>query len=201
VAALVLVAAAGAGCGGDGGTGSSNPVFTSLEVTPSSTTLFTVAPGNTVALTLAPKDQDGHTMSGALSPTFESDNTGVAEVTEDGTITAVAAGTAHITTSLTLGGVTKTASTTVTSQVAPATAEVVAPQIAFVPGAADVAAGGSVTWTFESIHHTVTFSTPGSPADVPELQDGSASRTFPTNGTFAYQCSIHPTMTGVVRVH
>src|SRR5215213_5926341 len=151
VAALVLVAAAGAGCGGDGGTGSSNPVFTSLEVTPASAALFTAAPGNTVVVTVVPKDQDGHTMTGGVSPTFESDNTGVAEVTDDGTITAVAAGTAHITTSLTLGGVTKTGSTTVTSQVAPATAQVLAPQFEYVPPAADVQAGGSVTWTFGPI--------------------------------------------------
>ena len=26
-------------------------------------------------------------------------------------------------------------------------------------------------------------------------------RTFPSNGSFSYHCSIHPQMTGIVRVH
>ena len=32
-------------------------------------------------------------------------------------------------------------------------------------------------------------------------QDGSASRTFPNNGSFSYRCTIHPSMNGAVRVH
>jgi plastocyanin len=65
----------------------------------------------------------------------------------------------------------------------------------------DVQAGGTVTWTFESnAPHMVTFTTAGAPADIPEQQGGSASRTFPNNGTFRYQCA-GPQMSGVVRVH
>jgi len=64
-----------------------------------------------------------------------------------------------------------------------------------------VSAGGTVTWTFGSIPHDVTFTTAGAPADVPALQNGSAARTFPTNGAFGYRCTIHPQMTGAVRVH
>jgi plastocyanin len=175
-------------------------VLTTLEVTPATATLFSVAPGNTVTLAVVAKDQDGQTMSGLGSPSFSSDNGAVASVSDIGTITAVGAGTARITASLSAGGVTETGTTTVTAQVAPANATVTAPGAVFQPAVVDVSAGGTVTWTFGSTPHNVTFTTPGAPADIPEFQDGSASRTFPNNGIFGYECS-GPQMTGVVRVH
>jgi plastocyanin len=89
----------------------------------------------------------------------------------------------------------------VTAQVAPASGSVVAPGFAFSPASLDVQAGGVVTWTFASTPHDVAFTTAGAPAGIPELQNGSASRTFPSNGTFNYRCTIHPQMTGNVRVH
>ena len=201
IATLLTVAATGTGCGGgssptDGGT----PVLTTVEVTPATATLFTVAPGNTALLAAVGKDQDGLTMA-AGTPSYSSDNDAIVGVGTDGTVTAVAAGTAHITASMTAGAVTKTGSATVTAQAAPAVAAVTTPQLAFTPPAVDVQAGGTVTWTFGSTPHTVTFTTGGSPADVTQLQNGSASRTFPTNGSFSYHCSIHPQMAGVVRVH
>jgi plastocyanin len=202
IVTLLIVAATGAGCGGgDGGTGPGTPVLTTVQVTPATATLFTVAPGNTATLAVVAKDQDGQTMAGAGTPTFSSDNDAVAGVSGDGTVTAVAAGTAVITASLTSGGVTKEGSTAVTVQVALASVGVTTPTLAFNPSTVDVRAGGGVTWTFGSTPHTVTFTTGGAPADVSQLQDGSASRSFPTNGSFSYHCSIHPQMTGIVRVH
>ena len=200
IATLLIVTGTGAACGGDGGPGPAEPVLTTLEVTPATATLFTVAPGNTATLTVVAKDQNGGTMSGLGSPSFSSDNGAVASVGADGRIAAVAAGTSGITASLTAGGVTRTGTTTVTAQVAPANVTVVAPGSVFQPGTVDVSAGGTVTWTFGSVGHNVTFTTPGAPPDIPEFQDGSASRTFPNNGIFGYQCS-GPQMTGVVRVH
>jgi plastocyanin len=198
IATLLIVAGTGVGCGGDGGSGPGGG-FT-VEVTPATATLFTVAPGNAVTLSVVAKDQDGQVMVGAGSPSFSSDNGAIATVSNDGTITAVATGTARVTASVTAGGVTKTATTTVTAQVAPANAGVVAPGLAFQPATGNVQAGGTVTWTFASIAHDVTFNA-GEPADVPALQNGSASRTFPNHGDFSYRCSIHPLMTGVVHVH
>jgi plastocyanin len=168
---------------------------------PATDTLFTVAPGNTVTLSVVPKDQDGQTISGLASPSFSSSNSAVASVGDDGTITAQAAGTAVITASLTADGATATGSTTVTVQVAPGSALVLAPQLAYQPTTVDVSAGGTVNWTFGPIHHTVTFTTAGAPDDVPELRDGSASRVFPNNGSFNYRCDFHPAMAGIVRVH
>lgn len=201
IATLMILATIGAGCGGDGGgSGPESSVLTMLEVTPATATLFTVAPGSTVTLSVVAKDQNGQTMSGLGSPSFSSANSAIADVGDAGTITAVGAGTTLITASLTAGGVTETGTTTVTVQVAPASATVVAPGEAFQPAIVDVSAGGTVTWTFGSIGHQVTFTTPGAPADIPEFQDGSASRTFPNHGTFDYQCA-GPAMSGRVRVH
>jgi plastocyanin len=89
----------------------------------------------------------------------------------------------------------------VTVQEAAASASVIAPALEYIPAAVDVQAGGVVTWTAGAVDHTVTFTTPGAPAEIPFLQDGSESRTFPVNGSFSYRCTIHPGMTGVVNVH
>jgi len=55
-----------------------------------------------------------------------------------------------------------------------------------------------VTWTNEdAIDHTAT----GSGFDTEPLGTGESSTiTFDTAGTFAYVCSIHPTMTGSIVV-
>jgi plastocyanin len=200
--AVLLAAEAGTGCGGDSGssTGTSEGVFTTLEVTPATGNLYTVAPGNTVTLTVVAKDQDGKAMSGA-APTFSSDNAGSATVGGDGKITAVAEGTSRITASLSMGGVTKTGTATITTIVAAASGTVTAPSLAYQPADLNVRAGATVTWIFKSIPHTVTFSNSGSPTSLAEFHDASDSRVFPTSGTYTYICDIHPGMTGVVHVH
>jgi hypothetical protein len=59
MATLLLIAGAGAGCG-DGGPGTDpGHVLTTLEIFPATTVLYTVAPGNTVALTVVAKDERG----------------------------------------------------------------------------------------------------------------------------------------------
>jgi plastocyanin len=205
IATLLIVAGTGAGCGGGGSDtgpapGPSGGVLTTLEVTPATATLFTVAPGNTVTLKIVAKDQDGRVMTGA-SPTFSSDNAASADVSGDGTITAVAEGTSLITVSVTMGGVTKTGAATMTTIVAPASGTVTAPSLTYVPADLNVRAGATVTWTFQSVPHTVTFTSSGSPASLAEFHDASDSRVFPTSGTYNYSCDIHPGMVGVVHVH
>jgi plastocyanin len=202
IAAVLLGVVSGAACGGGGGGSGLEPaVLTTVEVTPATASLFTVAPGNTVSLAVAALDQNGDPVAGAGTPSFSSGNTAVADVGGDGTITAAGAGTAVITASVTADGVTKAGTSTVTVHAAPASAQVFAPQFAFQPATVDIHSGGGVTWTFGPIHHDVTFTSQGAPANIPELENGSALRTFPSNGTFDYLCSIHPTMRGSVRVH
>ena len=72
--------------------------------------------------------------------------------------------------------------------------------LAFLPPSVTVTEGDTVTWTNEDgMPHTATGS--GGSFDTGTLADGaSGAVTFDTAGTFAYICSIHPTMTGTVIV-
>ena len=167
ITARLAIVATAAGCGGsgggdgNGGPGPELPLLTTVEVTPATNTLFSVAPGNFVKLTAVPKDQNGDNMTGLGAATFSSANEAVATVAGDGTVTAAGAGTTQITASMTDGDVTQTGSASVTVQVAPATATVTAPGLVFQPTAIDVRAGGAVTWTFGAVHHDVTFTSGG----------------------------------------
>ena len=199
IAGMLILAT---GCGsGDGGSGPDPRVLTTLELTPATAGLFTVAPGNTVTLTVVPKDQDGQVMTGLGPASFSTSNTATAIVDGNAIVYAVGPGTAEISASLTVGGETEAATMQVTVQEAAASALVTAPSLAYIPSTVDVQAGGVVTWSIGSVGHTVTFTTPGAPADVPYLEEESDDRTFPTNGSFNYYCTIHPGMTGVVNVH
>ena len=200
VAMLLPVLATGCG-GGDGGSGPEPLVLTTLDITPATAGLFTVAPGNTVTLTVVPKDQDGQAMTGVGLPSLSTSNAAIATVDDNAVVSAVAPGTAGISASLTVGSETAAATMQVTVQAAAASASVTTPSLAFTPATVDVQAGGEVTWSAGPVAHTVTFTTPGAPAEIPFLQQQSDSRTFPTNGTFNYLCTIHPGMTGIVNVH
>lgn len=200
---VTAVACGGSSGGGDGngGAGPELPVLTTVQVTPDASTLFSVAPGNVVQLTVVPKDQNGDDMTGLGAASFSSADEAVATVGADGMVTAEGAGTTQITASMTDGDVTEMGSAAVTVQIAPANATVTAPALQFQPTAVDLGAGGTVTWTFGAVQHDVTFTSAGAPQNIPLLQNDSASREFPDNGTFQYRCSIHPGMSGTVRVH
>ena len=69
----------------------------------------------------------------------------------------------------------------------------------FVPAAIVVEVGDTVTWrNHDDFTHNVTF--PGEPGLT--MRPGeTVTRAFPTAGSFAYQCSLHPRdMTGTVTV-
>ena len=91
---------------------------------------------------------------------------------------------------------------------ASSTAAVEAPGDAnvFRPAQVEVARGGTVTWSFPGPRpHNVSFTTAGAPANIPTKPTntnppGSESRTFATAGTFPYDCTIHPGMSGTVVV-
>ncbi len=73
----------------------------------------------------------------------------------------------------------------------------------FDPASLTVAVGTTVSFTFESTQHNVTFNAAanGRPADIPGLNSNTTiTRQFNTAGTFAYQCTIHAGMTGTVIV-
>ena len=63
-----------------------------------------------------------------------------------------------------------------------------------------VTVGTTVTWTNnDSTNHTVTADD-GSFTSDPLAGGATFGQTFATAGTFAYHCTIHPTMTGSVTV-
>ncbi len=209
---VAIFALAAIGCGGGGGGGTTSPpAFSSLSVTPVSSTLFTVAPGTTVQLSATPLDQGGRQMAGLGTPTFTSSDENVATVSNTGLVTAVAAGNAQITASLSAAGTTHSGTSAITVQAPPATASVhttsstdqygQAGNFAWDPQSTDIAAGGSVTWTLSSVAHTITFdAVPNAPASAGLTANASVSRTFTAAGTYHYHCTQH-NFAGTVVVH
>ena len=104
-----------------------------------------------------------------------------------------------------MGNATKTATVNVVVTGAlPSDANVVASSgdYVFTPNRVAITRGGSVTWTFGGLEHTVTFSqTAGAPASISSGGYSTAvSRTFQTPGNFTYNCTIHAGMSGQVVV-
>jgi plastocyanin len=196
--ALLLITVAAA-CGGDSTGSPGGPVLTTLEVRPQNAVIFTLPPEDAVLLQVFPRDQHGLFMS--ASATFVSSNDAIARVDAGGVVSAGAAGTATITTTVTISGITKTVQTPIQVREAPASATVTAPGLVFQPDVVHVSRGGSVTWTMQAIPHDVVFSSPGAPANVPVTTSASAIRIFPQSGTFGYACTLHSGMTGLVYVH
>jgi plastocyanin len=188
-------------------TTNTNPVFTSLTLSPST---GSVQVGSTLALTATPRDQLGNAMTGLGTPQFSTSSAAMATVSATGAVTGVAAGTATITATLASGGTTRTATATITVTTTappppppdnPSTATVATPGESFSPQTVTISAGGSVTWNISGATHNVTFSG-AAPlgGNIPDTRAGSATRTFPTAGTYSYQCTRHGGMTGQVVV-
>jgi plastocyanin len=200
------VAAAMFACGGSSGsTTGPAPVFTSVAITPTSPT---VTVGTTTTLTATAKDQNGATFSGAPAATWTSSD--VTKATVDpatGVVTGVANGSSTITASITSGSVTHTGSQQITVVTPTASGSVTATTgQAFTPHTVMVARSSgtaTVTWTFQSLAHTVTWDSQPSGASVADIalsQSTDVPRNFTVAGSYAYHCSVHPAMTGVVVV-
>lgn len=68
----------------------------------------------------------------------------------------------------------------------------------FTPSVLTVAAGSTVTWTnTDAATHALRFTDQDG---TPMPTGGSYSRSFNAPGTYTYQCSVHPYMTGTVVV-
>src|SRR5688572_11715892 len=79
---------------------------------------------------------------------------------------------------------------------------VTTPGTTFSPSAITIGQGAAVTWQIAGNTHNVTFgSAKPTGGDVPNLSSGnSATRTFPTAGTYPYDCTLHSGMSGTVIV-
>lgn len=124
-----------------------------------------------------------------------------AQGTIDGTPTS--AGTVAFTLAVTSGAqrVARAFALTVAPPGFPSSALVTMPANVFVPFLVQVARGATVTWRFGAAPHNAIFvPATGAPADIPIVSNVDVARTFPTPGTFRYDCTIHPGMNGVVEV-
>jgi plastocyanin len=136
------------------------------------------------------------------TPTYASDDDGVAIVDPSGRVSAVASGSTTIRATLTAGDATRSATVGMVVTDGEVAATVTAPGTVFEPRSVDIVQGGTVTWTFGSVQHNVVFRTEGAPEDLATTWvNGSRSRTFPARGTFQYQCTFHQGMSGEVVVH
>ncbi|MBK8247732.1 MAG: Ig-like domain-containing protein [Gemmatimonadetes bacterium] len=200
--AVGIVLSACGGGGDDGGTNPPPPAATLGSIVPSATTL-NLGAGQSQTLSATARDANNNTIA-ATGYTYSSASNTVAVVSSAGRVTGLSAGTTSITVSLTLNGVTKTASVSVTVTGAlPTAATVVAGATTndFTPDLVAIARGGTVTWTFGALIHNVEFgTTTGAPQGIGNSQNTQATRTFASAGTFAYTCTLHSGQNGTVLV-
>ncbi|HVT40690.1 MAG TPA: Ig-like domain-containing protein [Gemmatimonadaceae bacterium] len=182
-----------------GGDSTSPGVVTSiLLIAPAGT----IVVGDSVRITASPRDQKGNTIGAAVS--WSSSNSGVATVNGSGVVKGLAVGTASVTAAS--GSV--TATPIVINVIAaggtfPLSATVYMPGNIYSPFVTDIARTGSVQFVFPPDPHNVIFARgrPGAPPDIDILSNTTRTRQFDTVGTFSYDCTVHPGMTGIIVVH
>ena len=89
-----------------------------------------------------------------------------------------------------------------TPSVATATVQAT-PAIQFTPSVVNLQVGGTVTFVFGAVDHNLYFDNApaGAPANIATAtSNASVTRVFPIAGRFAYNCHIHPGMTGTIIV-
>jgi plastocyanin len=175
----------------------------SITVTPSS---VDATAGEIVPLTVDARDTNGSHIQGSIVTTFASTDDAVALATVDGDVIGIDAGSTTIHVSVSLNGVTKSVDVpVVVSGALQSQVDVIASatDYVFTPATAVVAEGGTVTWHFGALAHTVTFlaGQPNAPASIGPSYNITVTRSFPVAGTFSYECSIHAGMSGQVVVH
>jgi plastocyanin len=83
----------------------------------------------------------------------------------------------------------------------PEPATVFMPGFSFTPFTTTIAVGGTVNFEFPAETHNVIFERlSGAPEDIQVTSNRTVSRTFRVAGTFPYDCTVHPGMSGVVVV-
>jgi plastocyanin len=81
------------------------------------------------------------------------------------------------------------------------TAVVSMPGFSFVPFTTTIKVGKNVEYDFPAESHNVIFQRiTGAPTDIQQTVNRKVSRTFSVVGTFPYDCTIHPGMSGQVIV-
>jgi plastocyanin len=188
---LALVALA---CGGGDG-GSVAPktlVAVSIEATQA-----TLRPGQSSQFIAKGVDASGVEVAGAGAATWLSSAPSIATVDGNGTVRAVAVGSTAI--QATIRGI--DGSRLITVLPAGAGAVFSMPGFSFAPFQVTINRTEVVFFDFPALPHNVIFQQKtGVPGDIQEATNATISRQFNVSGSFAFDCTLHPGMSGVVVV-
>lgn len=178
------------GCGDDG---SSPDILTVTLTAPKQT----IAVGEPVQLTAVARDVNGVTVPN-VAITYKSSAPAIASVNSTGRALGVATGSANVTAS---AGVVTSQPLTLTVTAGAVAAVFMIQGTTFTPSQATIRVGQSVLFDFPDAFHNVTFQQrTGKPADIPQTRLEAVTRTFTTAGTFPFDCTLHPGMSGTVIV-
>ncbi|MDQ6717193.1 MAG: Ig-like domain-containing protein [Gemmatimonadota bacterium] len=193
--AVVLISACGGG----------SDAVTSPPVTPVVTSVTVVAPAGTLQVgqayqfTATAKDNTGAAISGAPI-TWSVTPSSAAGVTATGIVTPVAPGAATVRAAT--GTVAGTAAISFVDAPPPLQADVLMSGEIFLPFNTTVKLNGVVRFNFPPgiVHNVIFANRAGVPGDILQTQNVIVSRAFSTVGTFPFDCTIHPGMSGQITV-
>ncbi|MBA3338502.1 MAG: Ig-like domain-containing protein [Geodermatophilaceae bacterium] len=195
---LLATLALGTACESNPGTQPrlNSSVLMILQVLPSTVWLDQ---GSTLELRVIARDQRREPLTASGRTTFSSSDSAVARVDGNGVVTGVALGTAEISATRTVAGVTRTAAMAAAIRRAspPADLKLTAElERGWQPSVAHVAAGGTVQWlpagprSWSELPHRMLYllDDKGYVVDSLDLRTGFATRKFMTAGAYRY-CS------------
>jgi plastocyanin len=193
ILAGVSLAVLVAGCGG--GDPASPTAVAAVQIT---TQLGTLRPGQTSQFSATAVNSLGNAISGAGEVTWASSVPAVASVNSQGLVTALTSGTTSIT--ATIQNVQGTRVVTVLA--IGSGAIVTMPGNSFIPFEVTIRVGEQVFFEFpQAIHNVIFENKTGAPQDIQQTRNVTIARTFPVAGQFLYDCTLHPGMSGAVRVN